>query len=272
MNSVKIIAEIGWNHLGDMSLAEKMIKSAASCGADFAKFQTWSTENLISGPWDTDGRREIYETAELTKEDHEFLSKTCKENKIKFLTSCFSSSDVDFIRSLTNTVKIPSSEICNEKLLRKVSKAFKEKECEIFISTGACTLNDIQKCMEIMSGLNVTLLHCVSSYPCIAENVNLPRINTLKRFCSRVGYSGHFDGIDDAILSLDYGVSLIEKHFTLDKSLPGRDNMFAILPEDLSRLVSITTNREKMSNYLGDDYLECEEDTITNYRGRWQSE
>ena len=89
MEKIKIIAEIGWNHMGDMSLASKMIEAASKSGADICKFQTWSEKNLKEGPWDKDGRREIYKKAELDEQKHIFLKKTCEENNVEFLTSIF---------------------------------------------------------------------------------------------------------------------------------------------------------------------------------------
>ena len=96
--NTEIIAEIGWNHMGNMELASKMIKKAKESGADYAKFQTWKVERLKSGEWDNDGRRNIYENAELSKEDHEFLIKECNKNKIEFLSSAFSVEDAALFR------------------------------------------------------------------------------------------------------------------------------------------------------------------------------
>ena len=98
MKKIKLIAEIGWNHMGNIKLAEKMIDEAKKAGADFAKFQTWQVKNLKSGPWDKDGRREIYKKAELKKEDYNVLLKICKKNKIKFLTSLFNEKDFELIK------------------------------------------------------------------------------------------------------------------------------------------------------------------------------
>ena len=109
MQKIKIIAEIGWNHMGNISLAEKMIKAASKSGADYAKFQTWRVKNLKPGPWDKDGRREIYKKAELSKEDYLKLNKICKKYKINFLTSLFNHLDFELIKKLNlKKIKIPS--------------------------------------------------------------------------------------------------------------------------------------------------------------------
>ena len=105
----KIIAEIGWNHMGDMSLAKEMIVAAAENGADFAKFQTWSVKRLKSGDWDVDGRREIYEKAELTLDQHLELKHYCNDNDIEFISSVFSLDDLELYKKVTNkTIKIPN--------------------------------------------------------------------------------------------------------------------------------------------------------------------
>ena len=110
----KIIAEIGWNHMGDMNLAKEMIKAAKESGADFAKFQTWSVDRLKPGPWNEDGRIEIYKKAELTRENHEELISYCKEVEIEFMSSVFSIADAQLLVDLgIKTVKIPSMECRN---------------------------------------------------------------------------------------------------------------------------------------------------------------
>ena len=118
----KVIAEIGWNHMGNIEIAKKMIIAAKESGADYAKFQTWHVNNLKKGPWDNDGRREIYTKAELTNDKHHELIKICKEVGIPFLTSVFNPDDVEFISSLIDDIKIPSSEMRNNKLIMEIIK------------------------------------------------------------------------------------------------------------------------------------------------------
>ena len=112
-------------------------------------------------------------------------------------------------------------------------------------------------------------MHCVSSYPCPANKVNLPRLEYVKKFTRNYGYSGHFEGIDDAIAAICHGATYIEKHFTIDKDLEGRDNKFALLPEDFVNLSSFRNNYEQMQINQGIDLQESEQDTYNNYRGRW---
>ena len=156
MTDIKLIAEIGWNHMGSLSLAEKMIKAAKNSGADYAKFQTWRVKNLKSGPWDNDGRRQIYEKAELSKEDYTKIYKICKKYKIKFLTSLFNHDDYELINHLrSNTIKIPSPENRNDKLLKFVSKKFNN----IYLSTGASKVSEIKKSLNYLKKNKVTVMH-----------------------------------------------------------------------------------------------------------------
>ena len=112
-------------------------------------------------------------------------------------------------------------------------------------------------------------MHCVSSYPCNLENINFPRLEKLKTLTNQTGYSGHFSGVDDAIAAITLGASYIEKHFTIDKDLPGRDNKFAILPHQLRDLTNFIKNRELMLKNLGSGYNEKENDSRLNYTGRF---
>ena len=264
----KTIAEIGWNHMGDMTLAKEMISAAAESGADFAKFQTWSVDNLKSGPWDNDGRLEIYKKAGLTPDQHSELAEYCKTKKIKFLTSIFNINDSEWLPSVSKEfIKVPSHEVNNKELMKKIDGLFNN----IIVSTGAASWNEVKKIPSCVKKSKLTLLHCVSAYPCPPEKVNLPRIIELKKINKSVGYSGHFFGIDDAIASLAYEVEFIEKHFTIDRKLPGRDNQFAILPEQMKVLTDYCKNNIDMNLDHGLDLQECEQDIVDNYRGRWSN-
>ena len=128
--------------MGDLNLAEKMIKAASNSGADYAKFQTWRVKNLTNGPWDSDGRRQIYEKAELKREDYKKIFKICKKYKIKFLTSLFNEKDYELIKPLNcREIKIPSPENRNKNLLKFCANNFET----IYLSTGAATVSEIKK-------------------------------------------------------------------------------------------------------------------------------
>lgn len=271
---MKIIAEIGWNHMGDMQLAQRMVESAASNGATHVKFQTWSTKRLKNGPWDNDGRKEIYQKAELSEEKHRFLLETCNKNNVVFFTSCFSSADVEFISQISNEIKIPSTELTNDDLIQSIVKNFSNKNNHhVYASTGTCTWEEISIAVDTLKKgkVNFSLLHCVSSYPTPAEYCNMQKIVELKSLHDDIGYSGHYFGIEDAIVAAELGATVIEKHFTVDRELPGRDNKFALLPADLKKLTDYINTRQKMLKYHGLDFLQNEKEMREKYRGRWDN-
>ena len=258
--------------MGDMKLARKMIQSAKDSGANIAKFQTWRVQNLKNGAWDTDGRREIYEKAQLTNEKHLELKKMCDEIGIKFLTSVFNKDDVEFVSTLTDVIKVPSTEMDNIELIKNIIKFFSSKENHhIYLSTGTSLFNDVKNIIKLLqeNNMSFSVMHCISAYPCPNEICNLDRINEIKKLHTNVGYSGHCEGIFDAIVSLEYDIDVIEKHFTIDHELPGRDNKFAILPDELKYLCDFRDNRLKLKKFLGNDYLENEKDCRENYKRRW---
>ena len=264
-----LIAEIGWNHMGDMELAKKMIKDAADAGADYCKFQTWSESQLRKGSWDNDGRREIYKKAELTNEQHYELFEYCKKNKTNFLTTIFNINDVEFLSKVNNKIiKIGSPEVHNKDLIIKCLEKFEI----VLLSTGASKWTEIEELKKLNKKQNLILFHCVSSYPCLAENINIPRMNELKTITDKVGYSGHYSGVEDAIIALCNGASYIEKHFTIDNDLPGRDNKFAILPEQFQIIKNFRDKLKVMITNKGLDLQDCEYDIYNNVRGRWSGE
>ncbi len=269
---MKLIAEIGWNHMGNMDLALRMTEEAARSGADIVKFQTWKVENLRDGPWNSDGRRQIYEKAELSRDMHKTLKQRCDDLGVKFMSSCFSSRDVAEVREHTSLLKIPSTEIANEDLMREAVRLFvDDPDHHIYVSTGASLWHEVTHAVDALTraGANFTLLHCVSSYPCPADKCNMLRMKDLQRVASNVGYSGHYPGIIDALVAVEMGATAVEKHFTVDQELPGRDNKFAILPPELAQIRQYIDARGKMLSSLGSDFQQFESDMRENYRGRW---
>lgn len=268
INNIKIIAEIGWNHLGDMQLAKKMIDIASKNGADICKFQSWKEENLKFGPWDNDGRREIYKKAQLTENQHYELKDHCELNNVDFLTSVFNLNDIDFLKKLKiDLIKIPSHEVYNLALIGDCLDAFDK----VLISSGASNWYEIEKIKKnFKNHLNkIIMMHCVSSYPLSAENVNFNKMRELNKYFKEIGYSGHYSGIEDAKIAICLGAKYVEKHFTIDKSLPGRDNKFALDEKELLELNNFRDIFLKMNIDKGLDLQECEKDIYNNYRGRW---
>jgi N,N'-diacetyllegionaminate synthase len=262
--NIKIIAEVGWNHMGDIDLAKKMILEAKRSGADICKFQTWREENLKPGPWDNDGRREIYKKANLSKIQIKELYDYCIKHEIEFCTSIFNPLDFELIDDLNfDIIKIPSHEMHNHELIEIACKKFKT----VLVSFGACSWNEILLCKEKFP--NIIPMHCVSSYPCKEDIVNFPKLEKIKSLGVKFGYSGHYSGTEDAFVAISRGASFIEKHFTLDNDLPGRDNKFALLPMQFEEISKFVRLYEMMNIDRGLEPQQSEMDIIKLYRGRW---
>lgn len=265
--SCYLIAEIGWNFLGNISLAKKMIKAAKNSGADFVKFQIWNPKYLKEGDWDHDGRKEIYNKAFLNSKKYENLNKFCKKNNIKCFSSIFSETEIEEYYKVTkDIVKIPSPEAYNLPLIKKCLKKFDH----VILSLGALKKNELKEIISITKNKRIIPMHCVSSYPLKAEDCNFYKFEYLKKFYKKVGYSGHYDGVEDAIFAIDNGAVLIEKHFTTDNNLPGRDNKFALLPKEFLFLSNYIKARDSFQKNKGLDLQKCELDVFKHYRGRWQ--
>lgn len=268
--SSKIIAEIGWNFMGDMKLAEEMIVQAKASGANVAKFQYWNPSRLEAGPWDTDGRREIYESAKLNKDKISFLENLCKQNEIDFLISAFNVIDAKFLKDLgLESIKIPSHEVANFELHEYAAMNFNQ----VYASLGAGTVEEVEATISIyktlFTGKSWVGMHCVSSYPCPSKEANLPRINFLKERCDIVGYSDHTSDLITPVVAVSMGVKVIEKHFTTDKNLPGRDNKFALDAAEFKQMVENIRIAELALIEHGNGPMDIEADTMENYRGRW---
>ncbi len=260
----KIIAEIGSNHGGDISLAKEMTIAASESGADIVKFQVWSVKNLKNGPWDGDGRTDLYKKSELTKEKILHLYEFCLDKNIKFLVSVFNKEDLALLpNDYSNIIKIPSTEIDNLDLL----KSCKERFDEIIVSTGSSTVDEVHLAYDIC--FPCCMMHCVNIYPCSLENANLSRINLLKNTFPRVGYSDHTIGLSASMYAISHNCEYVEKHFTTNRELPGRDNKFSILPGELKELCSIRDQINTMTKDCKKDYMEDEEEMRNTYRGRW---
>tara|TARA_A100001015_G_scaffold57982_1_gene63833 strand:- start:12325 stop:13137 length:813 start_codon:yes stop_codon:yes gene_type:complete len=264
-----IIAEIGWNHMGDMNLAEEMISSASQSGATIVKFQYWDPKYLKAGAWDEDGRREIYNKAFLTDSKIKSLMTLSAEYDCKFLISVFGTLGAEHMTKFNlDSIKIPSHETANLKLIEFCSNNFKK----IYFSAGAATPDEIVRAVELLKkgSAEYFLMHCVSSYPCNDDRANLKRINWLKEFTENVGLSDHTTSSVIPAASVAFGTKVIEKHFTTDHDLPGRDNKFALEPAEFKQMVAnISAVKDSMIDH-GIDHQDIEYDTMKNYRGRWE--
>ena len=264
-----IIAEIGWNHMGDIALAEEMVMKASSSGANMVKFQYWDPQFLKPGVWDTDGRREIYNKAVLTKEKIIKLMEISEKYNQEFLISVFGTKGAIFMKELEiKSIKIPSHETTNLKLIKYCADNFEY----IYFSAGASTSNEILTAVNILKAgkADFCLMHCISSYPCGDDRINLPRLNWLKELHTDIGLSDHTSSSVIPAISVGLGVSVIEKHFTSDHNLPGRDNKFALEPDEFKMMTdNILTASLSMIDH-GREYQDIESDTVNNYRGRWE--
>jgi len=264
-----VIAEIGWNHMGDNDLAASMIVSAQESGADIIKFQYWDPKFLKEGPWDIDGRREIYEMAALDRNKIAFLKDSVEGMGCEFLISVFGTIGANFIKDLgIDNIKIPSHEIANFSLVEFCAENFKN----IYLSAGAATSEEVSRSVEILQSKDsdFTLMHCISSYPCPESNINLPRLEWLKTLHSKIGFSDHTEGSLMPSLAVTLGASVIEKHFTTDKNLPGRDNKFALDPAEFKLMTKQIKLTENAMIDHGKEFQDLELDTMQNYRGRWE--
>jgi len=266
-----LVAEIGWNFIGKISLAKKMILSAKKSGADYVKFQIWDPQFLKSGAWDNDGRRKIYEKAALSLEKYMHLKKYAKSIKIGCFASAFNIEGALLLKKTKDIwIKIPSHEAYNFDLIKFAYKNFKKT----IISAGCLKKDELKKLIKFVKSKKnykekFLLLHCVSSYPLLAENCNFEKFHFLKKNFEKVGYSGHFKGIEDAIYAVFNDSFLIEKHFTTDNKLPGRDNKFALNPIQFRELKEVVLLSKKFNRHMGLGLQKCERDIFKNYRGRW---
>lgn len=264
-----LIAEIGWAHLGFMETAELMIQEAAENGADICKFQTWDVSRLKSGPWDIDGRRQIYENSQLTKADHIHLDQVCNHHNVSFMSSVFSIQDAELLAEIGQQhVKIPSFESRNTELIQYCDSKFDR----IFLSTGTSTLEEIKSSIGLVKNAELIVLHCVSSYPLSVHDVNYGRIGLLQKIAPLVGLSDHTPGIEATkIAAVKYpDLYCIEKHFTLSNYLPGRDNKFAIIPPQLNELSQfLELNAVINENQVQADFQDIELESRKIYSGRF---
>ena len=254
-----IIAEAGVNHNGSIKLAKELITIAAKAKADFVKFQTFiAQENITKNAQKADYQKnksqndesqlEMIKKLELSHSDHIELIKHSKREGIRFLSTAFDHDSINLLSDFNLPLfKIPSGEITNLPYLRHVGKMNKP----IILSTGMANMKEIEFALNILSKSgckrdDVTILHCNTEYPTPMNDVNLRAMITIRdAFNVRVGYSDHTLGIEIPIAAVAMGATIIEKHFTLDRSLPGPDHEASILPNELESMVKAIRNVEK---------------------------
>ena len=258
-NHVIIIAEAGVNHNGNLELARRMVDEARRAGADYVKFQTAVPELVISSiapkaeyQKETTGKEqsqlEMCRAIHLPLTDYAGLADLCRRKGIGFMSTPFDLVSIDTLAPLgMDYWKIPSGEITNLPYLRKIAS----KGGRVILSTGMSTLDEVARAVEILEkgGIpraDISLLHCNTQYPTPMDDVNLRAMETLRSLgCGRVGYSDHTVGIEVPVAAVAMGAQIIEKHFTLDKTMEGPDHRASLDPPELRAMVSAIRNIEK---------------------------
>ena len=257
--STLIIAEAGVNHNGDIDLARNLIDVAAEAGADWVKFQTFTADKLAtihakkadyqSQITDAgESQHAMIQKLELTRDMHEVLIEHCESRGIQFFSTGFDTESIDLLVELgLDRFKIPSGEVTNLPYLRHVGGYGKP----VILSTGMATMCEIGAALDILMEAGtprklITVLHCNTEYPTPMTDVNLRAMVTIRdTFDVQVGYSDHTLGIEVSIAAVALGATVIEKHFTLDRDLPGPDHQASLEPEELKAMVTAIHNIEK---------------------------
>jgi N-acetylneuraminate synthase/N,N'-diacetyllegionaminate synthase len=241
-----IIAEAGVNHNGDLNLAQKLIDAAVEAGADAVKFQCFKADRLVT----RDAAKAAYQTAnlggaglsqhqmlkalELRDDDFRILKEDCDRKKICFLATPFDEEAVDLLEPLVDRYKISSGDCTNLPFLQVVAKKGKP----VILSTGMSSLDEVRQAVKALEGVETTLLHCTTNYPCPPKEANLRAMLTLKKeFGLPVGFSDHTEGIEIAVAAAALGATVIEKHFTLDKKMKGPDHRASLEPNELKEMI-----------------------------------
>jgi N-acetylneuraminate synthase/N,N'-diacetyllegionaminate synthase len=257
--SVLIIAEAGVNHNGDLNQAKALIDAAAAAGVDLVKFQTFSADKIVSksaqqadyqqkntGSKDT-SQYQMLKQLELSEAMHHELIAYCNQKGAEFFSTAFDVEGLSFLNQLGfDRFKVPSGEITNYPYLKRLAEIKKP----VILSTGMATLGEIEAALKVLTseGLNrkdITVLHCNTEYPTPMQDVNLKAMLTIQQaFGVAVGYSDHTLGIEVPIAAVAMGASVIEKHFTLDRNLPGPDHRASLEPDELKAMVDAIRNIE----------------------------
>lgn len=261
MGETFIIAEAGVNHCGSVERALKMVDAAAECGADAVKFQTFSTDLLVSSSAPTAAyqrtavgaasQAEMLRGLELSRDAHHRVVERCQRRGIEFMSTPFDRDAADFLVSLgMRRMKVPSGELTNDGFLRYVASL----GLPLIVSTGMATLDEVRHAVGVIgrqpgprSEPKLVLLHCSSNYPTACVDVNLRAMRTMADDTGLpVGYSDHTLGINASVAATALGAVVIEKHFTLDRSLPGPDHAASLEPDGLGALVTAVREVERM--------------------------
>ena len=258
---IRITAEIGCNHNGNVELAKEMIVKAHECGATSVKFQMFNSEKLVSvyakkAEYQTRNTRseesqlQMLKKLELSRDEYIQLKKFADSLGIEIFATAFDGESLEFLYSIGQNIwKIPSGEITNLPLLEKI-RDLKCADKEIILSTGMSTMEEIfvaASCLEQSENTKLTLLHCNTDYPTVDGDMNILAMTKLAKEFPKwnIGLSDHSLGTVAAVLAVGLGATFIEKHFTLDKSLPGPDHVASVTPGELKQLC-VEVNRAEI--------------------------
>lgn len=256
MNKILIIAEAGVNHNGDVEIAKELIRAAKEAGADMVKFQTAKLSSLVSKTAKMadyqkenigreESQKDMLSKRLLPFDSFEMLAGYCDEIGIQFLSTPFDIESIHFLKNLVTFWKVPSGEITNYPYLVEIART----GMPVIMSTGMSELWEIDDAVRVLKDhgcKDITLLHCNTQYPTPCEDVNLLAMNTLKeRYKVPVGYSDHTNGIEIPAAAAALGAEVIEKHFTLDKTMEGPDHKASLEPLELKAMVRSIRNIEK---------------------------
>lgn len=263
MSDVLVIAEAGVNHNGDVGMAIDLIDAARAAGADIVKFQTFSADKLTTrsarsaayqrrNTGQEQSQNEMLKRLELDARAHRRLQGHCRRRGIRFLSTAFDMDSLDFLHRMDlGLYKVPSGEITNLPYLRRIASF----RAPVLLSTGMSTLADVDAAVRALldGGLDrkrITLLQCNTEYPTPFRDVNLRAMVSMGRsFGVAYGYSDHTAGIEVPVAAVALGATVIEKHFTLDRNLPGPDHRASLEPAELTAMISAIRNVERA---LGD--------------------
>ena len=259
MSKTIIIAEAGVNHNGDINTAKRLIDVAADAGVDYVKFQTFKAERLVSPSAqkakyqienDTskdDSQLKMLKKLELSDNDHKELISYCKSKNISFFSTAFDEEGISYLSSLNfDMFKIPSGELTNYPYLKAIAKT----GLPVILSSGMANLDEIEKSINVLVSYGtkkreITVLHCNTEYPTPMIDVNLKAMLKIKeKLGVSIGYSDHTLGLEVPIAAVALGAKIIEKHFTLDRSLKGPDHKASLEPNELKEMVIAIRNIE----------------------------
>ena len=261
-----VIAEIGENHGGDMEMARRMVREAARAGADVVKFQSYRGADVRPD----DPEREWFGRVELNDAMHHELKTLAEGQGVEFLSAPFTLERARFLCEGLGLrkIKVASSEMLNLPLLDYLNGRVET----VFLSTGMATIDEVRDAVERLRNVRrLYVMHCTTQYPCSDENANLRVIGTLRQeFPERsVGYSDHTLGAVAPLAAVALGAAAIEKHFTLDKSLPGTDHVLSVTPEELKELVASIRRLETMLGRAVKAPVAEEREIVDLVRSRW---